>query len=72
MKNNVARNCIIALHRMYIPNSANRLKDTLILTMPTLFNESVKNSEITSDTKDANSESRIINTTLTDAKIIKE
>jgi preprotein translocase subunit SecA len=68
MKLNVARNCIIALHRMYIPNAANKLKDTLIATMPALFLETVKREEIAND---ANNASLFSNTTLSDIKINK-
>ncbi|GMO15280.1 MAG: preprotein translocase subunit SecA [Mycoplasmoidaceae bacterium] len=52
MKVNVARSCVTALHRMFIPNAANDLKDQLIRTMPSLFREEVKSDEISNDAKD--------------------
>jgi hypothetical protein len=68
MKISVARSCIIALHRMYIPGAANNLKDQLIRTMPALFKEQVKEQEITSDAKDITPKIDIENLVLSNIK----
>jgi hypothetical protein len=39
MKLSVARACIIALHKMYIPDAGNKLRDTIINTIPGLIKQ---------------------------------
>ncbi|MDR2821489.1 MAG: preprotein translocase subunit SecA [Mycoplasmataceae bacterium] len=72
MKVGVARNCIIALHRMYIPGAANNLKDQLIRTMPALFKEQVKEQEISSDAKDITPKIDVENLVLSNMKTKEE
>jgi preprotein translocase subunit SecA len=41
MKQNIARNVIASLHRIYVPNADKKIKEMLLKTIPQCLNESV-------------------------------